>query len=544
MFNTRNISLHAKLRGLTVATVAGLCVLFTVLLANERAQLLSDREDKVRNLVEAAQAMVAHYEKQATEGKLDVGEAKKLALGALSEMRYNKDDYFWVNDLNATMVMHPIKPELDGKDLSQFKDKNGKFIFIEFASMVKANGAGFVSYVWPKPGFDKPVPKISYVKGSQAWHWVIGSGIYIDDVDALFRRNAMKFLAWGLFIGGFIFISLMLVGRNVIRTIGGDPNEVAAVVNTMASGDFSQQPAGQPKPGSLLAYAYQMQTKLRDMIAAMKNQASQVGDMAHNLATSADQIADNVNRESDAVSSMAAAIEELSVSTTHISDQGENAKRISNDSRNNAEEGAKVVNKTVTGLLETAREIEAASGEVSRLGEDASRISDVVKVIKEIADQTNLLALNAAIEAARAGEQGRGFAVVADEVRKLAERTASATSEINQMSAKIGEVASNALSSMDKVVKTTRQGVGDAETAQVSIKNIQSGFGEVGSVIDEIAPALAEQNAAATELAKNTERVSQMSEENAGAARNLQNFASELEGKASEMREAVGIFKV
>ena len=287
-----------------------------------------------------------------------------------------------------------------------------------------------------------------------------------------------------------------------------------------------------------------MQTKLRDMIGAVKNQADQVGNMAHSLATSANQIAGNVNRESDAVSSMAAAIEELSVSTSHISDQGANAKRIANDSRSNAEEGAKVVNKTVVGLLETAKDIEAASGEVSRLGEDATHISDVVKVIKEIADQTNLLALNAAIEAARAGEQGRGFAVVADEVRKLAERTASATSEINQMSFKIGEVANNALSGMDKVVQNTKQGVSDAESAQASITNIQSGFGEVSGMIDDIAVALQEQNAAATELANSTERVSQMSEEGSGAAQSLLGLAKELEVKAGEMRQAAGVFKI
>jgi methyl-accepting chemotaxis protein len=349
----------------------------------------------------------------------------------------------------------------------------------------------------------------------------------------------------------WVVISLLLsmalaivIVRQIMRQLGGDPNEVATVVNTMSSGDFSQQPDTQPEADSLLAHAYQMQTKLRGMILDIKKQASQVGDMAHSLASSANQITQNVNHESAAVSSMAAAIEELSVSTTHISDQGANAKRIANDSRSNAEEGAKVVNKTVTGLLDAAREIEAASGEVSRLGEDATHISDVVKVIKEIADQTNLLALNAAIEAARAGEQGRGFAVVADEVRKLAERTANATNEINQMSAKIGNVANNALSGMDKVVKTTRQGVGDAEIAQTSIKNIQASFGEVSRVIDDIAPALEEQNTAATELAKSTERVSQMSEENSGAALSLQNLANELEGKAGEMRHAVEVFRV
>jgi methyl-accepting chemotaxis protein len=202
-----------------------------------------------------------------------------------------------------------------------------------------------------------------------------------------------------------IFIALTVVGRNVIKTIGGDPQDVSIIVSAMASGDFSQHPAKQPEPGSLLENAYQMQDRLRALIEGVKTQAGQVGDMAHSLAASANQIAENANHESDAISSMAAAIEELSVSTTHISDQGAHAKRISNDSLSNAEESAKVVNKTVTALLNAAREIEAASGEVSRLGEDASRISEVVKVIKEIADQTNLLALNAAIEAARAGNR-------------------------------------------------------------------------------------------------------------------------------------------
>ena len=340
-------------------------------------------------------------------------------------------------------------------------------------------------------------------------------------------------------IGLAIYIS-----RSVLRQLGGDPKEVVSVVDAMATGDFSQHSHKQPVAGSLLANADQMRIKLSEMITGVKDQANNVGDMARSLATSAGQIAKNANHESDAVASMAAAIEELSVSTTHINDQGTSAKRIASNSRSNAEAGAKVVNKMATGLLGTAGELEAASTDVSRLGEDALRISDVVKVIREIADQTNLLALNAAIEAARAGEQGRGFAVVADEVRKLAERTASATSEINEMSGKIGDAAGHALTGMEKVVNTTRQGVDEAELARNSIKDIQSGFAEVTGVIDEIAPALEEQNAAASELAKSTERVSQMSEENSGAAQSLLSLATELETKAREMRSGVEVFKV
>ncbi|MCX7176288.1 MAG: methyl-accepting chemotaxis protein [Proteobacteria bacterium] len=340
-----------------------------------------------------------------------------------------------------------------------------------------------------------------------------------------------------------VFLAGVLI-RQVLHQLGGDPKVVAQVINTLAGGDFSSLPHQAAVSGSLLANAHGMQTQLREMIMDVKTQATQLGEMAHRLASSAQQISGNVNQESDAVSNMAATIEEMSVSTTHIADQGGIARRIASDSRSDADQGASVVTKTVEGLIATAQEIERAASEVSRLGEDSLRISGLVDVIKDIADQTNLLALNAAIEAARAGEAGRGFAVVADEVRKLAERTANATQEINQMSAKIGEVANHALSGMDSVVNTTRQGVGDAESAQASLATIQTNFTNVTQAIDDISAALTEHTAAANDLARSTERVAQMSGENSSAAQGLLHLANDLEAKADQMRSGVDAFKV
>ncbi|MEI7841781.1 MAG: methyl-accepting chemotaxis protein [Gallionellaceae bacterium] len=334
------------------------------------------------------------------------------------------------------------------------------------------------------------------------------------------------------------------ITRNVLHQLGGDPTEVAHVVNTMADGNFSRHATSTPIAGSLLADAYKMQSNLSKMISQIKTQSDKVGDMANSLAVSARQIAANVDQESDSVSSMAAAIEELSVATTEINSRGDNAKKVAASSQNSANQGAQVVDKSVNGLMLTATEIKNASSEVSRLGEDASRITDVVKVIREIADQTNLLALNAAIEAARAGEQGRGFAVVADEVRKLAERTANSTNEITNMSTKISEAVAHALEGMSKVVESTQQGVADAELAQAAIASIKQGFGEVVHMIDEMSLSLSEQNVAATDLAKNTERVAQMSEGNSSAAHNLLELANQLEGQAAEMRAGTTAFKV
>lgn len=356
------------------------------------------------------------------------------------------------------------------------------------------------------------------------------------------HRNTI--LIWAVVALGLSMLLSTFIIRSVLRQLGGDPKDVSQVLHVMASGNFSVQPHANPVPGSLLASAYEMQSELRKTIESIKDHTLSLGDMANSLATSANQISKSVQLESSSVASMASAIEEMSASTSHIFEQGQGAKQIATHSRQNAADGAVIINNTVSGLLVTAQEIETASKDVSHLGDDASRISEVVKVIREIADQTNLLALNAAIEAARAGEQGRGFAVVADEVRKLAERTSNATTEINQMSSKIGEVAQHALSGMDNVVETTRQGVKEAESAQLSIINIQNSFSEVSQVIDEISDALAQQNSAANELAGNTEHIAQMSEQNSAASKNLLQLARDLESKAAQVRSTVEKFHV
>lgn len=539
-----SMSLRNRLITLTVATVVGLSVLFVVVLMNQRAQLLSDRQEKVRNLVEVAHATVTHFEQQVAAGKLDTTAAQKGATDALRAMRYDNIEYFWINDLNDTMIMHPIRADLDGKKLDQFKDKNGKLLFVEFNRVVEAQGAGFVDYVWPKPGFDEPVPKISYVKGTADWKWVVGSGIYIDDVDAIFWRNAFGFLAWGLGIGGFIAISLALVGRNLIRTLGGDPQYASQITRRIAAGDLTTDVVCAPgDTTSVLAGMKEMQQTLRQMIDEIVRGAEQLASASAQLLRASEEVAVRSAQQSEAASSMAAAVEEMTVSIGQVAENAHEAHTISVQSGELSSKGTTVIQSAATEMHEISRAVESSSAIILDLGQQSNQITSIVNTIREIADQTNLLALNAAIEAARAGEQGRGFAVVADEVRKLAERTSLSTAEISGMVERIQTGTRNAVTSMETGVRQASAGVALATQAGESITEIRDGATRVMEVVNSISDSIREQGTVSSEIARSIEHIAQMSEESAhavqdtaAAARHMQQLSSSLHGSVSRFK--------
>ena len=540
----QKMSLRGKLTVMTVVTILALVALFTFFLINQKNLMLEDRQDKVRNLVEVAHASVAHYEQLARSGAMSVEDAQKAAKEAIRPLRYDKSEYFWINDLTNLMVMHPIKPELDGKKLDQLKDKNGKHLFTEFNNVVKAKGAGFVDYVWPKPGSDAPVPKLSYVKGFEPWGWVIGSGIYIDDVEDKFRNDAIKLLAWGIAIGGFIAVSLLMVSRSIIRTLGGDPELASAVTRRIAAGDLATPVEGNPNDrDSLLGNIRTMQETLRNMISTITNNARQVASSADELLHASEQVANRARQQSDAAASMAAAVEEMAVSIDVVRDNANEAHSLSEEAGSLSEEGAAIIHNAANEMRKISEAVQSSSSIVEDLGHQSDQITSIVNTIKEIADQTNLLALNAAIEAARAGEQGRGFAVVADEVRKLAERTGLSTTEIADMVNKIQNGTRSAVSSMQSGVEQVSSGVELANQAGESITRIREGALRVTQMVTGISDSIAEQSSAGNQIAQQLETIARMSEESAVAVRNTADAARELHSLSASLHQAVSQFR-
>ncbi len=340
------------------------------------------------------------------------------------------------------------------------------------------------------------------------------------------------------------FIGLRITS-SLLSQLGGEPAYAVQVVRQVADGELTIAVATKPgDTSSLLAAIKTMQQNLKDMIGQVHQGAMQVSAEAGALSVTTDQVAAGSQRQSEAASSMAAAVEQMTVSLDQVAEHARDAQTHSGKSAELSTSGGEVIHQVVGDMRKIADSVNASSQIIQQLGQQSDQIFSIVNVIKDIADQTNLLALNAAIEAARAGEQGRGFAVVADEVRKLAERTANSTQEIAGMITKIQSGTKSAVASMEAGVSVVNQGVALANQAGESIEQIKSGSQQVGSTVNDITSAIREQSHASADIAHNVEHVAQMSEQNSAAVQQAAYAAHRLEGLAGNLKHAVSRFRV
>ncbi|HEX5364346.1 MAG TPA: cache domain-containing protein, partial [Gallionella sp.] len=274
----KHMKIGMRLWLLVLVAITALIFTAAQSLLNLRHSMLEDRQTKTRHVVETAYGVMSYYGALSATQKISPEEARTQAINILRSMRYEEKEYFWVNTLEPRMVMHPMKPELDGKDLSGLKDPNGKLIFVEFANTAK-HGGGFVDYFWPKPGSDKPVAKISYVKQYEPWGLVIGSGIYLDDVDSAFMREVLK-------LGGFAGGALLIIGFSawvIARSITRPLNLAMDAANKIAAGDLSAniQVDSKDETGQLLVAMKNMNDTLKGLMTDtdVLVKAAAVGDL-------------------------------------------------------------------------------------------------------------------------------------------------------------------------------------------------------------------------------------------------------------------------
>jgi methyl-accepting chemotaxis protein len=359
------------------------------------------------------------------------------------------------------------------------------------------------------------------------------------------RKTSMIMLGSGflmLILGALI---ATFVSRTIMGSVGGEPTYAADVTRKIADGDLSFPITTRPgDTNSLLATMKAMQASLRTMITQSRDTATGLADQAKSLAAVSHSVADRSTHQAEAAASMAASVQEMNSSISRVAENAGQGRSMTDEASKLSVDGASLVRSTVDKIHSIASSVSTSSQVIADLGVQSDKISSIVNVIKEIADQTNLLALNAAIEAARAGEQGRGFAVVADEVRKLAERTALSTREIASMIGAIQTSTHSAVQGMAEGSAYVNDGVAMAERTGESMNLIDASARKVSAVVEDISNTLREQSATSSDIANSVEKIARMIEENGTTDREVSNSAKRLQELAESLMASVGKFKV
>ncbi len=484
----KDVSIQMKLLIIPVVTaifMTGWVFLYLLPLIDSKIQFT--KEAATQQVVEIAWSIIDSYNERAKKGELSAEDARHGAIAQINKVRYSGTEYIWLNDLSPKMIMHPIKPELDGKDLSETKDPKGKRLFVDMAAVCKAKGGGIVNYMWPKPGASDPVPKISYVKLYEPWGWVIGSGVYADDI-------AKEISAIRLFIvgGNIAFIAFIAVLCVVItRLLVTKPiHEAITAAERLATGDFTAEIVSSSKDeaGQLLTAMRIITEHITPILKKIHGSSRQMGQSSLQITEISNSITNSSRLQQECSTSVSLATSDLRSTIESVRDLTDSAQNEFANIENVAEQGLRAVKDNTMQIASTVKVVSKAAQDAAELQIVGDKIHQIIGSITDIADQTNLLALNAAIEAARAGEQGRGFAVVADEVRNLATKTTLETEQIKVIIAELTGQVSRTLITLEQAVTQVSGGAEqNNETVRVIERMIESfkGFSTINCRISE-----------------------------------------------------------
>ena len=550
------LSLRLRLFLLAAVAAGGLLILGAVDLMHLREAQMESHRRMLRNTVETVRGIVAHHHAEAAAGRLTDAQAREQARAAVRGIRYAGSEYFFIFAEDGTNLVLGPRPQAEGtRELADLRDADG-VPYVRALIAAARTGGGFVAYRFPKAGSNEPLPKLSYATGFQPWGWMIGSGVYVDDVDADYWRNAGQLAASALGIAALVGVLAFLIGRQVSGTVNG----FAEAMRRLAAGDLGiavpgegrhdefgtmaeamrvfkdktaenqsllaeqerlKRAAAEKERAALLGMADAVEGRVRAVIGRVAAETERLGAASRSLSSSAEatqsmsaSVAGTTEHTSTNVQTVAAATEELSSSSQEIGRQ--------------VDQSAAVARRAMEEAAQTTTTVRS-------LAEATKRIGEVVDLINSIASQTNLLALNATIEAARAGEAGKGFAVVASEVKNLANQTATATDEITRI---IHSVETGTQATVEAILRIegTIRGVNEAAaTIATAVEEQNAAMGEITRSVQEAATGTQRIAGEIGEVSRNAQGTLATAGEVAAASRRL-------DGEALELRQQIDGF--
>jgi len=517
--------------------------IFLVSLKND---LFEEKKTRTRNVVEAVYGVVQFYYDSAKSGKITDEEAQEKTKDLIRSLRYEGNEYFWINDMKAFMVAHPYF-ELEGKDQTDLKDVNGKRIVVAFVEKIRAQKAGFVEYLWKKPGDEKNTPKITYVKGFEPWGWVIGSGVYTDDVDKIFMNKALKLAL----VMVMLIIVVVTVSWLIARSITQPLSTMKKSLQRVAEGDLRIDDAEEEMRAQGADEISQLISALNHMRKNLDSLIGQVQLSGIQVTSSTTQIAASARQLESTVAEQAASIREVTTTTTKISNTSEDlmqtmggVSETASLTAGMAEEGRDSLNRMQLSMRAFIEATGYISSKLGIINEKANKISGVVTTINKISDQTNLLSLNAAIEAEKAGEYGKGFSVVAREITRLSDQTAIATKDIEYMVKEMQSSVSSGVMEMDKFAEGVRRNVEAVEIIGDQLGDIIDQARKLGPQFEVVSEGMHMQVEGAQQISEAMSQLSTAAEQTRDSLSEYKRVTEQLNSAVQVLQNEVSRFKL